>query len=31
MLTREMIDAAKAAGVHIENDDMPDMKGIARK
>jgi len=26
-----MIDAARAAGAHIENDYMPDMKLIARK
>jgi len=26
-----MTDAARAAGVHVENDDMPDMKGITRK
>jgi len=27
----QMTDAARAAGAHIENDDMPDMKLIARK
>jgi len=27
----QLIDAERAAFVHIENDDMPVMKGIARK
>ena len=27
----QLIDAARAAGVHVEQDDMPDLKGTVRK